>query len=247
MIKKIPTVFILFSFIILYCAIVHLEAKPRGQFNVSIKCLDGKRRALGIYMPPTYKKGTPAPLLVWLHGGVNTRMKDRGADAVTFFMNQAKSNGILCAAPSAEKGATWFDQVGFDNIVKSIRYMVRHFSVDTNRIFIAGSSDGGTACYLIAMRNIRPRVKGFIVCSGFPLVLTKMGIQPNYSLYARHDWYIIHTGEDELYPLNVVQDHVKKMKKGGASVEFKEYPYLGHGLDYAENEKPLMLKWILSR
>jgi acetyl esterase/lipase len=122
--------------------------------------------------------------------------------------------------------------------------MMDHFSVDTNNLFLGGSSDGGTACYLLAMKSIRPRIKGFVIGSGFPGILQQLGVVFDPAVCRQYSWYIIHTGKDRLYPLDQVQKYVAAMKRAGASVVFKQYPDLPHGLDYAEQEKPLILNWM---
>jgi acetyl esterase/lipase len=220
-------------------------AQEAGLSNVGITCLDGKKRALGIYVPPQISATTPAPLFFWLHGGTTRMDEDRGAEAVTFFRNQALKAGIICAAPSAQRGATWFDAIGYDNILKSFAYMLSRYKIDPEKIFIGGSSDGATACYLLAMRGSLAQAKGFVVCSGFPGILNQLGVKFEPRLCAQYSWYIIHTGKDVLYPLPQVEQAVAEMKKAGARVVFKKYPNLPHGLEYADAEKPLILKWML--
>jgi acetyl esterase/lipase len=215
--------------------------------RIAIPCLDGQSRVLGVYIPNKYSSKKPAPLFLWLHGGVNRPEKERGAEAVLFFSKEAEKAGIICAAPSGERGATWFDPVGYNNILSSLRYMLSNYSIDTTKIFIGGSSDGGTACYLLAMRRDVPQVNGFVICSGFPGVLEHSGIQFDVEKCKRHRWYIVHTGKDHLYPLDAVGRYISAMKKAGVSVIFRQYPLLPHGLDYADEERPLILKWIMKK
>ncbi len=214
--------------------------------SVMLPGLDGKARALGIFVPSGYNGKKAAPLFVWLHGGTNRPEPDRGAGAVSFFADQAEKAGILCAAPSAQRGATWFDPVGFAAILNAVQYMKSHYAVDNNRIFVAGSSDGATACYLLAQRA-PPQLNaaGFVVCSGYPYLLDRLGVNFDPKACARFRWFIVHSGKDHLYPLVDVRKAVAALRAAGGPVVFHQYPDLPHGLDYAQTEKPLILKWIL--
>jgi acetyl esterase/lipase len=232
-------------FFILFLSFSKAPALEKGYSSVMLPCLDGRKRALGIYSPPAYSQKKPLPLFIWLHGGVNRVEKNRGAEAVSFFAKEAKKGGIICAAPSGERGATWFDEVGYDHIQKSIEYVLTHYKIDSTRIFIGGSSDGATACYLLAMKMSFPKVKGFVICSGFPGILPQLGVPFDLRICSKYSWYIIHTGKDRLYPLLQVEEYVNKMKLTGTSVVFKEYPDLPHGLDYADKERPLILEWMM--
>lgn len=214
---------------------------------VMLPGLDGKPRALGVFVPTSYDSKHPAPLFLWLHGGTNGTEPNRGAGAVSFFADQAEKAGILCAAPSAERGATWFDPVGYGAIVNSLEYMKTHYSVDQNRIFAGGSSDGATACYILAMRNTVPKARGFVVCSGYPYLLDRLGIGFDPRQCAKYPWYIVHTGKDHLFPLVDVERAVSAIVAAGGNVVFHKYPGLPHGLEYADKEKPQVLKWMQRR
>jgi len=214
---------------------------------VMLPGLDGKARALGIFVPSAYNPKHPAPLFLWLHGGTNGIESNRGAGAVSFFADQADKAGILCAAPSAERGATWFDPVGYGAIINSVEYMKAHYAVDPGRIFVGGSSDGATACYVLAMRNAVPSARGFVVCSGYPYLLDRLGIGFDPKQCAKYSWYIIHTGKDHLFPLADIEQAASAIRAAGGRVVFHKYPDLPHGLEYAEKEKPQILKWMQRR
>ncbi len=215
-----------------------------GTFKaVPLKCIDGKYRQLGIYIPKNYNKKYSVPLFVWLHGGVNGTTPNRGVGAVSFLSKQADKGNFICIAPSGEHNATWFDPVGFNHIIDGIRYAIQKYSIDTSKIFVGGSSDGGTACYLLATRNIKPHIKGFVVCSGYIGILKQLNF-PIRNLIS-YSWYIIHTGKDRLFPMYITKQYVGKMEKTGIDITFHPYPDLPHGLDYAQKEKPKILNWIM--
>ncbi|HRY14915.1 MAG TPA: PHB depolymerase family esterase [Candidatus Competibacteraceae bacterium] len=124
---------------------------------------NGLTRHYSLYAPPAYRPGTPAPLLIMLHGGGQRldRFMQTGMDRV------AAANGFIVAYPS---GATpdgvkpsWnagsasptgyaeqahVDDVGF--IRSMIEQISKKYDIDAKRIYVAGVSKGGMMAYRLA-------------------------------------------------------------------------------------------------
>ena len=120
---------------------------------------DGPRR-FKLYVPSSYDKKSPAPLLVVLHGC--TQDPDDVARG-TRFNSIAEKKGILVAYPEQPQKANglkcwnWFDtghqrrDQGEPALIAEIaRRVITEYSVDARRVYIAGLSAGGAMALTVA-------------------------------------------------------------------------------------------------
>jgi polyhydroxybutyrate depolymerase len=122
----------------------------------------GLARTYRVHVPASYDAADPAPLLVALHSGGMDKMADDGVDSLT---RQSDSQGFIAVFPDAYSGkgkkASWnagdccgdarelkVDDVGF--IRQVVTNVFRQASVDRERIYAAGMSDGGMMAYRLA-------------------------------------------------------------------------------------------------
>lgn len=126
---------------------------------------DGRRRHYRLYVPSTIRAGQAVPLVVALHGGLGSSEQFA---ANSGFDELAESNGFIvvypdgvravpdrpglqtwnggyCCGPAARKNV---DDVGF------IRFLIdlveERFSIDPNRVFATGHSNGAIMAYRLA-------------------------------------------------------------------------------------------------
>ncbi|MBL8027566.1 MAG: hypothetical protein JNL74_14190 [Fibrobacteres bacterium] len=196
-----------------------------------VKGTDGKERAVGVYLPKNYSKKKSYPLLVWMHGGVNGTKENRGTEVVSYFIKEADSLGIICAALSGDRSATWFDRVGTSNIRKSIDLIKKKYSIDINRIILGGVSDGGTGCY-IASQLFPGEFASFLVLSGSTELPAQIGMHITSAAMKGTPWLIAHGGKDHLYSGEDLKNWVGRKKREGVKISFHYFPDAPHGLDY---------------
>ena len=141
-------------------AIVAAAAMAGGEFLAKeIATPDGPRR-FKLYVPSSYDKSRPAPLLVVLHGC--TQDPDDIARG-TRFNSIAEEKGILVAYPEQPQKANglkcwnWFDSnhqrrdLGEPALIADItRQVVTEYSVYARRVYIAGLSAGGAMALTVA-------------------------------------------------------------------------------------------------
>ncbi|MDP3760671.1 MAG: PHB depolymerase family esterase [Ramlibacter sp.] len=134
-----------------------------GDYRFSIQH-DGLARTYRLHVPARYDPAEPAPLLVALHGGGMDRMGDDGFDSL---VRESDFHGFIAVYPDAwtapGKGqrASWnagnccgdararnVNDVGF--VQQVVTHVFRQVSVDRERIYAAGVSDGGMMAYRLA-------------------------------------------------------------------------------------------------
>jgi polyhydroxybutyrate depolymerase len=115
-----------------------------------------------VYVPPTYRKGTPAPLVILLHGYSGT-----SADVGEYIDLQpvAAARGFLYVRPNGTKDSTgnqfWnatdaccdLNGVGVDDsgyLATLIGDLTSTYSVDPRRIYVIGHSNGGFMAHRMA-------------------------------------------------------------------------------------------------
>lgn len=119
---------------------------------------NGTDRAYHVYVPASYAKGTPVPLVVALHGrgGSGTRMED-----LTGLDSRADESGFIVVYPDGLNGAWDYVyglpgyQPGPDDaafLVELVDKLKGSYDIDPDRIYVAGLSNGGfmtqrMACY----------------------------------------------------------------------------------------------------
>jgi phospholipase/carboxylesterase len=135
-----------------------LKARPAGAVAgtapVGLRALGpGGARDSSLYVPPTYRAGSPAPLAVLLHGaGEDAR------DGLALLRAQADVAGLILLAPTSRE-YTWDLLVGrrYGTDVAAIDLALEHaFSrraVDPERVAVGGYSDGASYALSLGIAN----------------------------------------------------------------------------------------------
>src|SRR6202158_1791639 len=105
---------------------------------------EGHHGGFSLYVPETYTRERPWPLIVALHGA-----SGNGRDFLWAWVREAKSLGYLVVAPTALT-ITWSggEDVG---LLEIISWLDRHYRVADERILLTGLSDGATMALLYGL------------------------------------------------------------------------------------------------
>lgn len=210
-------------------------------------CSDGVERPYLTYVPGNYDPAARTPLLVYLHGGVSREkiLEERLEYArENPFIPVAAENGWLVVFPFGQEGATWWDEVGMDNVLDIVRRTKRDFNVDDDRTWMTGFSDGASASYLFSM--LQPDYfAAFAPLNGhmgvgaldgkLPLYAENLGVSP---------LYVVNTDIDGLYPAERMKLMVDMARRAGGDIFYREYHGIGHDLAYADSELPRIARFF---
>lgn len=115
-------------------------------------------QTVALQIPTSYTPGTPAPLLIAVHGygGTGADLRD---DAPLGLAAEAEARGWLMAAPDMHglfyinTGMYALGYTGAQrDIVDTVNYMLANYTVDTSRIYLIGVSMGGEMSLLTASK-----------------------------------------------------------------------------------------------
>ena len=92
-----------------------------------------------IHVPLDYRGDQPFPLLIYLSGGAG-----QAFDAALSAEDVVGHSGLLAVYPNAA-GAMWWEQKPTEMVHQLLLEILRTYNVDTNRVYLAGFSNGGSA------------------------------------------------------------------------------------------------------
>ncbi|MFM7088960.1 MAG: alpha/beta hydrolase family esterase [Candidatus Paceibacterota bacterium] len=133
--------------------------------EVLITINNSTSRSYNLFLPATYNKSTPLPLVIGLHGGIGTAT---GFESYSKLTQYAQSNNFIVAYPNGinvnskqVKAQSWnagdccgpasrqsVDDVGF--IRRVVQDIKTKYSVDPNNIILIGHSNGAMMAYRVA-------------------------------------------------------------------------------------------------
>ncbi len=92
-----------------------------------------------VHVPLDYRGGQPFPLLIYLSGGAG-----QAFDAALSAQDVIEHSGFLAVYPNAG-GAMWWEEKPTAMVHDLLLEILRTYNVDTNRVYLAGFSNGGSA------------------------------------------------------------------------------------------------------
>lgn len=196
-------------------------------------------------LPEGYNPGRPAPLLVWLHGGVSTEeLADYDPEVLTelYLIPELMEMGFAIALPCGQAGATWWDPVGQGGILDIVAALKTDFSIDDSRVLVGGFSDGASGAMGLMMLSPSP-FAGYLAFSGHPGVAAIDGGRATYlTSLASRPGIASHTDRDGLYPASEMAPAIELAERAGASIDYYTLDGYGHDAAYL----PLLEEEVLA-
>ena len=209
---------------------------------------DGKGQ-LNLWVPPGYSAKKAWPLLVFLHGGMNTtdnkESRASGLNSLRQMVDKNTSNGFIWLAAVVRTSGSyhaWAVKQNTLDMVDAIREVSKRFHVDQRRVYLSGMSMGGGGTASISW--ILPRAfAAFGPVAGY--YWNSWGTVPALKGVS---YRVVHGAKDK-FPeepydrLKLAEEFIKLCKAAGATVERVILPGVGH--DYPASEVPKMNSFLL--
>jgi len=167
-----------------------------------------------LWVPPGYSSGTPAPLVVGLHGA------GQSSELWNTYRNRADTRGFVLLAPDS-RAATWDvvngtfgPDVAF--IDRALAFVFDRCRIDPARIALVGFSDGASYALSLGMSNGDLFTHLIAYSPGF--------LYATDPIVGKPPVFISHGTSDPILPFSRTRDDiVPQLRDAGYTVDFREF------------------------
>ena len=188
---------------------------PVGERSLRASAQSGVAFDNLIEVPQEYDPARRWPVRVQLHGGVDRQNPEEGRRRRG---NRIPGEPQIVLHPFGWGESAWWHGSQVDNILSLVDRVKRQYNVDEARIYLTGTSDGGTGTYFLAMREPT------LWSSCLPLI-GHLGVLANPSVGADGDlflsnlvnrpFFVVNGVSDPLYPAARVAPYLEAMTSRG--------------------------------
>ncbi|WP_395742948.1 prolyl oligopeptidase family serine peptidase [Prosthecobacter sp.] len=184
------------------------------------------------------------PLVIWLHGsgqsGTDNQSQLGGAPKIwTSEENFAKAPCFLLApqCPSADIG--WKNQVAA-NLLALIADLTENLPIDSDRLYLTGSSMGGFGTFSIAAKYPGVFAACIPLCGG--------GDVKNAEILKTTPFWVFHGDKDDMVPVERSRAIVAAVKQsGGELMKYTELEGAGHGITGLVYPRADLHEWLFQQ
>jgi predicted peptidase len=213
----------------------------------------GERLPYRLYVPLGYDTNRKYPLLLWLHGGEgrgndNVRQISGNNQAGTHFWSSKEVQlqfPMFELIPQCPSGDNWSDPdlnqptKWLELTMSALADVEREFSIDTDRIYLAGQSMGGLGVWS-ALQAYPGRWAAAVILSAYDTFtdVKALGQTPIW---------VFQGDQDETVPVILVRDMMKQLNKVHANLRYTEYRKMDHEVWKKAFAEPELLPWLSSQ
>lgn len=187
-----------------------------------------------LFVPPSYHTGAKFPLVLWFRDGTgrgsNNELQianenEKGAHVWTTPENQATLPAFVLA-PQCAQGENWSDpdlnEIGapLQRVMAILAHVEKGYSIDTDRIYLAGQSMGGLAVWAL-LQKYPAQWAAALVLGSYDNFTNAEGI-------SRVPLWIFQGDADRTVPVDLVRQMVRQLKKAGGQPRYTEYRKVEH-------------------
>lgn len=193
----------------------------RGDFKKAYRSkLDNTLQPYRIYVPKTYDRSKPYPLIIALHG--MGRDEDSYFDdyAEGAFKLEAERRGYIVACPKGREPASMYRDAAERDVLDVLAEVRQAYNIDPDRIYMTGHSMGGFGTWSIAVNHpdifaaLAPVAGG-----GNPKAMSKIAHIPQL---------VVHGDNDKTVSVEQSRAMVAAAKASGVDVSYIEVPRGSH-------------------
>jgi poly(3-hydroxybutyrate) depolymerase len=208
------------------------SASAKDDITKELITSNGKTRAYYLYVPSTIKPGSPAPLIVMLHGSGRV-----GMSLVEKWKDLAKKEGIIIAGPDSADTRVWgMPQDGPDFLRDLVEELKAKYSINPRRVYLFGHSGG--AIFALEMSLMESQY--FAATAVHAGALARDDADLMDSAKRKIPIFIQVGDSDQSFPLKVVRATRDALNAKGFAVELTEIS--GHDHWYYDLAPKINLK-----
>jgi len=205
-----------------------------------------------LFVPLGYDAGHKYPLVLWLHGANgrgsdNVKQLTGGNQLGTHFWisrDVQRSFPAFVLAPQCPIGQSWSEPdlnrpsevllLVMDALYKT----EREFSIDPDRIYVAGQSMGGLGVWSLIQTYPNQWAAALVLCA-YDNFSNLLGI-------TMVPLWLFQGDDDQVVPPDLVRQMALTLKKEHADFRFSEYHNVGHDVWIKAFAEPDLLPWLTS-
>lgn len=218
--------------------VAHAAQSPRDG-ETGVMHFDNERGSRGgysLYVPESYSRERPLPLVMALHGG-----SGHGRAFLWSWLRDARSFEAIVVAPTAT-GRTWAlmgEDTDTPNLHRILDDVGARWHVDVTRLLLTGMSDGGTFCYVSGLEaGSRFTHLAPVSATFHPMMASMADTARLGGLPIR----ITHGGRDWMFPVEVARRAAESLAAAGADIGYREIDDLSHC--YPREINAALLAWL---
>ena len=210
-----------------------------------------------IHVPEAKDPAEKLPLILFFHGAGergddNVSQLTHGANPIMAYAKKADTD-VIVIAPQCPKGKQWVDtpwsadshtmpakpSESMQLVIDLLKEVRETMPVDETRIYVTGLSMGGFGTWDIIQRMPDTFAAAMPVCGG--------GDTAEAETIKDIPIHVFHGGNDTVVKTKRSQDMVAALKTAGSTVQYTEYPGVGHdswSKTYSTDEN---LAWLLAQ
>ena len=226
------------------------NAADTGFLDKTYKGPDGTEHKYVLFVPHDYKKGTPTPTILFLHGAGETKPKEGSKPTTTPKMpvevglgpairKREKTFPFITIIPQAPTRGWQAGGTSAQMALGMLEQVETEYTVDPKRTYLTGLSMGGYGTWSLAATMPDKWAAIVPICGGGdPKSAEKIKDIPTW---------VFHGDKDPAVPVQRSRDMVEAIKKAGGKPEYTEYPGVAHNSwdkAYGTDE---LYEWLLKQ
>jgi predicted peptidase len=222
------------------------RAAEAGFLDKTYEAPDGTAYKYVLFVPHDYKKGTPTPTILFLHGagetkggkkmpvevgiGPDIKKREKSFPFITI-IPQAPVRGWQAGGQSAKMALGILDQVE------------KEYTVDPKRVYLTGLSMGGFGTWSLAAEMPDKWAAIVPICGGVRGNTQKETAEKIKSIPT----WVFHGDKDPAVPVQQSRDMVEAIKKAGGEPKYTEYPGVAHNSWEKAYDTDELYEWLLKQ
>ena len=206
---------------------------------------DGSALKYRYYLPENYDSSVSYPVVMFLHGETrkgndNEKQLYNSQDLFDKVIEQESTNPCILVAPQCSADSNWTDLSDMiDGVVNDIQ---NQYSVNSEKIYIAGYSEGTEGCYKVVSDNA-DKYAGIIAMAGKGDTTLASEIAKN------NTGVMIFAGSEDDTEINDSSKAIYKalVENGATNVEYKEIYGEGHNILKSAANTSGLLDWLFAK
>jgi predicted peptidase len=192
---------------------------PVAPSRIQTGTLQPGDRHYTIAVPFDYSRDTAVPLVLALHFGEHGSSYYGRSFLIGLVEPGLRDLGAIIVAPDCT-GDDWTQPDSEQDVFDVLDHIEATYTVDSSRTLITGYSMGGTGTWHLAARHQ----------DRFAAALPMAATPPSSAVDATWDIpiYVVHSSEDDLFPLGSTETAVDQLASDGVSVELAVVDGISH-------------------